>query len=416
MPAFYTAPQVITLLPSGPWPNRPHVYPREKEIDRYLLLDVAPDREALFMSEKGVEELRQVLKIRVGSVAGHWLYRRRKRVNASLRDGNARISTLMRGGPPTSNEVSHSKKEVHVLRRVLSTSSVSAFSNPMMALDSRSLRAQSYGDQDIDIWGTVTLSSAEKLISPRPLGPTHILIIHCNPGPSCIYQPVTGGGRRPLRRKLSSPLSRIVELPINDLLFVLNIPNLSPTLPILPPRLHKELPRVLMYVPHLETFPELVVYLHTHNQAELFRSLVPEWIRDLMHPPPDLTPPIGGRGTTLSLSDSRNIAKVPLQLFGMLLPGGGSDPGVENPDPTYHDVSTATFEYRRTAKSVAEEIAEAAEIHAFSESDDPDTDPILHTVALLNALRDNLEYIGYFGHGLWHELDVYRDVLVRAIS
>lgn len=407
MPAVYTAPQIITLLPSGPWPNHLHAYPREREINREMLLDVAPDREALLMSSKGVDELRHILKIRVSPVASHWLYRRRKRVNATLRDGNTRISTLIRGGSTTTAETNPSKKEIHVLRRVLSTSSVSAFSNQMMGMDSRFLRPSPYGDQDIDVWGTVTLSTAEKLISPRPLGPTHVLIIHSNPGPSRVFQPVTGGGRRTLRRKLSSPLSNVVELPINDLLFVLNVPNLVPTTPILPPRLHKELPRVLMYVPHLETFPELVVYLHTLNQAELFRSLVPEWIRDIIHPLSDLTP-------SMVQSDSKNITKMPLQLLGMLMQGSGSNSSVESLGSMYYDATSGTLKYKRTAKSVAEEIADAAQ--ASEDVTGCDRDAILRTVAVLDALRDNLEYIGYFAKTLWNELDVYRDVLIRAVS
>ncbi|GLB39592.1 hypothetical protein LshimejAT787_0701020 [Lyophyllum shimeji] len=150
------------------------------------------------MSNKSVEELRQILKIRVGpGVANHWLYRCRRRVNATLREGNTRLSTLLRGGPTTANDSNHLKKEVHVLRRVLSTSSVSASSNLMLGMDDHYLQP-SHGDQDIDVWGIVTLSTAERLISPRPLGPTHILTIHSNPGPSRIFQPVTGGGRRTL--------------------------------------------------------------------------------------------------------------------------------------------------------------------------------------------------------------------------
>ncbi|KAF5384365.1 hypothetical protein D9615_003482 [Tricholomella constricta] len=413
MPAFYASPQTIALLPSGPWPNRPHAHPREREVNREIILDVAPDREALLMSNKSIDELRQILKIRIGPAASHWLYRNRKRINANLRDGNSRISTLIRGGPSMPNETTTSnlkKKEIHILRRVLSTSSISPFSNSMSGIDSRFYRPSPHGDNDIDVWGSVVLCSAEKLISPRPLGPTHILIVHSSPGSSRVYRPVKGGGRRPLRRKLST-LSNVVELPVNDLLFVLNVPNLAPAVPVLPPRLHKELPRVLMYVPHLETFPELVVYLHTQNQAELFRKLIPEWIRDLMHPFPEVNSELS---TVSSISDSRNIAKVPLQLLGMLISGSGSNSSVESLGSSYHDALFGGFQYKRTIKSVAVEIAEAAQSPAFIDSDGPD--PILHTVALLNALRDNFEHIGYFAKPLWNELDIYRDVLIRSVS
>ncbi|KAG5635944.1 hypothetical protein H0H81_009593 [Sphagnurus paluster] len=401
------SPQTIALFPSGPWPNHPLEYPKERELNREALLDVAPDREDLLMSNKSVHELRQMLKIRIepGCVS-HWLYRNRKRMNASLRDGNSRISTLL-GDASIQKELTSSRilrrdgASSKNLRRVLSTSSISPLS---AAMDARLCRT--FGDSDIDIWGCVVLSNDEKLISPRPLGPTHILIIHSITGTARPCKPITAPGRRPLRRRTSSVLSNVVELPINDLLFALNVPNIDYSISTLPPRLHKELPRVLMYVPHLDTFPELVVYLHTQNQAELFRSLVPEWIRDLLHPLPEF-----GIGGAMSAGITRSAAKTPRQLFGILIPGSTlhSNVGTMNPD-TYPGI----FEYKRTVKAVAQEIAEAAQAAVFKENDD--ADPILRTVARLNALKDNLEHIGYFGNMLWSELDVYRDVLVRSVS
>ena len=44
------------------------------------------------------------------------------------------------------------------------------------------------------------------------------------------------------------------------------------------------------------------------------------------------------------------------------------------------------------------------------------SDPLLQTVVLLNALRDNLEYLGCFGPAVWQELEFYRKLLVRAVS
>ena len=43
-------------------------------------------------------------------------------------------------------------------------------------------------------------------------------------------------------------------------------------------------------------------------------------------------------------------------------------------------------------------------------------DPLLQTVVLLNALRDNLEYLGCFGPAVWQELEFYHKLLVRAVS
>ncbi|KAG6905956.1 hypothetical protein DXG01_016680 [Tephrocybe rancida] len=404
----YASPQTLTLAPSNPWPQHPRTYPKEREVSREILLGVAPDRESLLLGGRSIHELRQVLKIRVGPTErpSHWLYRNRKRVNASLRDGNTRISTLIQKGPGQES----STKELHVLRRVLSAGALPPFTQPMR-LDPRCLSP--YGAHDIDMWGSVMLSTTEKLISPRPLGPTHILVVHSIPGPSRVFQPVTGGGRKPLRRKQSSPLSNVVEIPINDLLFALNVPNLAPAIPVLPPRLHKELPRVLMYVPHIDTFPELVVYLHTQNQAELMRKLIPEWIRDLMHPLPEPADSTASAAPP-PLVDGKALVKTPLQLLGRLIPGAVATSGTETFSMVQYDPCPRA-EFRRTVVSVAEEVAQAA--YAASINDEKEAaDPVLTAVAQLNALRDNLEYVGYFLQDLWHELDAYREVLIRAIS
>ncbi|KIJ91934.1 hypothetical protein K443DRAFT_685585 [Laccaria amethystina LaAM-08-1] len=83
--------------------------------------------------------------------------------------------------------------------------------------------------------------------------------------PSCsIIPPVDPQGILPRGKKNAITYPEVIELPINDLIFILN-----------------ELLQVLMYVPHLDTFPKLVICLHTKNQVGLF---IPEWIRDLIHP------------------------------------------------------------------------------------------------------------------------------------
>ena len=45
-------------------------YPLEREISRHILLDVSPDREALLMGNKTIEEIRQTLKLRITSPHG----------------------------------------------------------------------------------------------------------------------------------------------------------------------------------------------------------------------------------------------------------------------------------------------------------------------------------------------------------
>jgi hypothetical protein len=244
----------------------------------------------------------------------------------------------------------------------------------------------------LDIWGTPLLSTTDKLISPRPLGPTHILLIHA-PSAPCTAT------RRTTNSIYGFP--KVIELPINDLLFLLNVPNLSSRVPVLPRRLHKELPRVVMQVPHLETFPELVIYLHTMNQAELFRALIPEWIRDLMHPIPSLV-----INSTNVVEEGQNTGCKPKQLLGMFACGLNSDPS------SSCAILPSPSERGRTINSISKEISE---VTAFT-ADGSSMDPVLHAVCLLDALRDNLDYIGYYGKALWNELDVCREILVRAVS
>jgi hypothetical protein len=257
---------------------------------------------------------------------------------------------------------------------------------------------------ELDIWGTPLLSTTDKLISPRPLGPTHILLIHA---PSASSTPINEAAAAPMRRPKIPTLGfpKVIELPINDLLFLLSVPNLSSrsSAPALPRRLHKELPRVIMHVPHLETFPELVIYLHTMNQAELFRSLIPEWIRDLMHP----LPPVLAVSSTAGIIVEEHTAgcKPSRQLLGLLGCGLSSDPSSSN-----HVTLSSPPERGRTVNSISKEICDVT----VSTTDG--IDPVLHAACLLDALRDNLDYIGYYGKALWNELDICREILVRAIS
>lgn len=333
----------------------------------------------------------------------------------------------------------------------------------MSTLESRLYRCPT-SDYDItfDIWGFPSVISADELISPRPLGPTHMLILHADPThptPSASF--LDKKPRNPQMLQTKKPLpplpySNVIEIPINDLIFCLNVPNLSPSLhtttkrrPALPPRLHKELPRVLLGpVPHLETFPDLVVYLHTQNQAELFRKLIPEWIRDSVHPLRDLSDDVPWDGNEMVGSSlhsahpriSSGIGRVPTlarrrprQLFGKLLPGYvGSGSSLESVGSMMTTTTSRSLYlgnesiYERTFISIIQDIATASHDHSITPSasvydegnrnHDCGRDPLLHTVLRLNSLLDNLEYIGHFRKGLWCELDFYRMVLVRAIS
>jgi hypothetical protein len=71
MPAFDSTITTLSLLPSRAPPSHHHGHLTERDINRIALLDIAPDREALLMSNKSIEEIRQTLKIRTGSVNGY---------------------------------------------------------------------------------------------------------------------------------------------------------------------------------------------------------------------------------------------------------------------------------------------------------------------------------------------------------
>lgn len=368
----------------------------ERSIDRSTLLDVAPDRESLLCSNKSIEELRQVLKIRVGLSTGHWLHRRRQNPNPNMLGAAARISTFMKGTTGGMDDSKLSNNGLHqAVRRVSSASSVSPLSksNTIFSFKNGFFVTPDEGFP-LDIWGTPLLSTTDKLISPRPLGPTHILLVHAHSVPSTF---VIGTTARRTKKHTASP--KVIELPINDLLFLMSVPNLTSGVPALPRRLHKELPRVVMYVPHLATFPELVIYLHTMNQAELFRALIPEWIRDLMHPLPSLALNSGGIAEA-----EKNTSCKARQLFGIF--------GCRrSPNHTSYVKLLSLSEGGRTINSISREICEIA-----ATAEGSGNDPVLHAACLLDALRDNLDYIGYYGQALWNELDICREILVRAVS
>ena len=307
------------------------------------------------------------------------------------------------------------------IRRVLSTSSIYTFSGATLtSIENRLNSAGTNGSTTIPI--EPRLSTPEKLISPRPLGLTHILVVYATMPSRPIVPPVDPQGILSRRKKNTVTYPEVIELPINDLLFILNVPNLAPSktpdTPLLPRRLQKELPRVLMYVPHLDTFPELVIYLHTKNQAELFRKIIPEWIRDLIHPLPlvplpappahPLSGPVVPSPSGGVPTESRGVIK----FLGLLVSGSSSTTSVDTTASSSSAISTPPPEPDRSVKTLSEEIAQISSTFSLTEEEDP----LFQTAARLDALRDNLHHIGYFNRTLWNELDIYRDIVLRSIS
>ncbi|KAK0447190.1 hypothetical protein EV421DRAFT_188457 [Armillaria borealis] len=231
-----------------------------------------------------------------------------------------------------------------------------------------------------DLW-SLRLSTEDKLISPRPLGATHILVIV-----DASEVPETVSRNRTAVPTLS------VQMPINDLLFKLSAPNLSKE-PKLPRRIHQELPRVGIRVPHIEMFCILVIYVHTRNRIEMMRAALPQWIGDIMQQ----------KLTTYRLAVPAHV-ELKEKKRGKLLRrlSRGSMSAGSFPEPP-------TPERKRLLDEASGEIAEASrENDAFGRD-------LVEAAARLNALRDNLTFIGFYEKSLWAELNDCSGVLVRAI-
>ena len=103
--------------------------------------------------------------------------------------------------------------------------------------------------------------------------------------------------------------------------------------------------------------------------------------------------------------EGRNMNYKPAQFLGLLWCGF-----ILNPP---HYVTPPNHSERgRTINSISKEIAEVT----TSTTDGNGDDPVLHSVCVLDALRDNLDYVGYYGRALWDELDLCREILIRAVS
>ncbi|KAK1227018.1 hypothetical protein PQX77_009980 [Marasmius sp. AFHP31] len=410
--------------------DNPHLLLNEKGIDRRTLLDVAPDREELIMSNRSIEEYRDALKIRGTPAQLQWLYMTTHRQDVQkIRNIPDRTSAFLQSVSKDENSIG----SLQIVRRA----SLSLFSplSTVTNLESMGADNRTYNIS----WDVANLSTRDVLISPRPLGPTHICVLVQDDNHRGTID--TGGGgsgitAKPRAKPRPQRLlhTQTIDQPINDLLFTLNAPNLLPAdaqsgvsaLSSLPRRLHKELPRVGIRVPHLDTFPALVVYLHTKNQAELFRRMIPEFIRDIMHP---LFAPRALKGSSLdaqatlalgsnSLDERESIrSSTGLGATGaalsrwMILPfrrTGGSVVSDTGTPASLSDSSRASVTPAQV-EIFAKEIVRAA---AALEEDEV----LIKTASSLNALRDNLLFVGYLEHALWEELELSRQVLLRAIG
>ncbi|KAH6903258.1 hypothetical protein BKA70DRAFT_1110906 [Coprinopsis sp. MPI-PUGE-AT-0042] len=343
----------------------PFEYPEEQPISTQILVDIAPDRED-YLRRHSTAQIRASLKLGPSSREhkSRWLYRS--------------ISTT-----PRSESINLDRTpEENGFRRVSSPTRLMYFDQSVLP-DKASVRQLDLAGPWLDSQFALSLDDSrflrlddpQPLVSPRPLGPTHILVA---------YEYAPAQGRQP----------NICETPINDLLFALNVPNLLPReledgtqLPPLPVRVHGELTRVIIGVPAVESFPALVVYLHNKNQAELFRNLVPQWLRDTMHPMHSIP------------SDKHKEDPA------------GHRPGDESPSfwSCFGGLRLVPSRKQwRSTTAVGHEVTVAAQNLQEEET-------VVATMVKLNGLRDNLQRLGYLDHGLWSELDLMREILSKAV-
>ncbi|KAK0460596.1 uncharacterized protein EV420DRAFT_1267696 [Desarmillaria tabescens] len=355
----------------------------ERVISRADLVEVAPDREDTLMSHATTEELREALKLRSTSTHAQSLHIYQNFDSSmKLPKTPVRTSVFLNAGPSIS-DTSGTLSTENIRRRVLS-----ADAGPKDIL--KDIRNRLVPDTKgnvtlLDPWNPIglRLSTLDKLISPRPLGPTHILVIV---DASEISE--TASQKRTLR-------ARSIQMPINDLLFKLNMPNLSKE-PKLPPRMHKELPRVGIRVPHIETFRFLVVFLHTRNRIELMRAVLPEWIRDILQQRVTASRPAIQAQAELE-------EKKKGKLLGILSLACMSTESFTLPAPVESGPE-------RLFDEVAREVAEASrDGEAFGRD-------LVEATATLNALRNNLTFIGFHEKELWAELEDYSAILARAVA
>lgn len=265
----------------------------------------------------------------------------------------------------------------HILRRCLSAPNmgpnVIGKINPGLVLVS-----------EVRTFGSLRLSTPDKMISPVPLSrPTHSLVVVEDSG-------------------------TFLEMPINAVNFLVSCPNIAQP-EIFPHRLSQHLTRVVIEVPRLLMFRELVQYMHTMNNAALFRAAIPAlWIRDALTPLPIVIAPAPKK--PIVVVEAPKIPKLfsrkrTRSLFSLRAPKVVTPPFVASELPPAPSSG-------RTVESVAQEIADA---DAASSADANNSD-LLTAVDRLGALKDHLIDIGFYGKDVWEELDRTLQVLLLAVS
>ncbi|EIW79755.1 hypothetical protein CONPUDRAFT_166468 [Coniophora puteana RWD-64-598 SS2] len=409
--------------------------PPERTIDMQAICDLDPDHKRLFTSSNNIEEIRLALKLRTARRQyDSWLYKSKRCNHAQLESAEVPREIWLYHGEPLKviNEASSSVVTPAETSSVITTSTSTprplefGVSNPqrlkrhrrspstvasrfpgieqLLFPTSKNPRDLSHcntsdaqspvftsqsSTHSLPLEAPFNPSTSETTTSRRPIGPTHILVLFV-------------AGSHDSRPALLQP--------INDTLFALHVPNLT-DLSVLPKYRPDTLPFVFMRVCKLDGWHDLLVWIHTRNQAKLMRSVLPEWIRDLLHPLP--RDAVVDDGCTKRRKRKRAILDA----------ATGSLPKLNIPQSVLKLSGTCSRRILRkklihvnpsgsvrTVDTIAREISELDEMHEGS------TSSLINTMKRLNTLKDNLEEIGYYGRELWVEVGTAWGILLKALT
>ncbi|PPQ81260.1 hypothetical protein CVT26_015091 [Gymnopilus dilepis] len=430
IPRLSLLPSLLPSIEGSEW------LPKERRIDMALLMDVSPDRED-WMKRMTTGEIREELKLDPKSPKSQWLYHAKVRDDFSIYEDSSKRLALFEAevsgafaGESSEKNFENSPSHSPPLARSTPDSSATSFVS--------NLAVGELGDEKSSTWSSLNLSTLDQGVSPRPLGPTHLLIVHAKT--STRHRPIIEGSTSIDHPQRENESSKVVEVPINDLLFILNVPNLklprnAPLISVLPRRMHRELPKVLLSVPHVETFSNLVVYLHTKDQVALFDTIIPTWVYTFTPPLPKRPSPVrvptfgtglgaspgGWTGSKSSGIDLSRIRRTFVELFSCFTRcsdvGDSTDFAVTEESLTEIE-SELLKNYDASLENIGAVLA--GRLRTVSDSSllqaSDFMDALIFVVGSLNGLQDNLNYIGYYAPGLWEQLLAYQRILIRAIS
>ncbi|KAF7972131.1 hypothetical protein HWV62_18858 [Athelia sp. TMB] len=207
-----------------------------------------------------------------------------------------------------------------------------------------------------------------ELVSPRPLRPTHLLLLADAAAP-------------PNKQRAC------LACPANALVLLAHCPNIAHPAAFAPSHTGEGegLVRVALRVPHARLFAHLVAFFHTRDQPALFRALLPAWAWALLHPH--------------AFAPSPTTATTPRS-------------------PT--SPASAKFQYPPTPKQHDKRSAPTADTDALAQAlaaaDPGGTGGLVPAAARLHALRDTLDAVGLHAPPLAGALDAATALLIRAIN